>query len=668
MRDLSDLIGKSSKELERLLGPEERRQLESSIAEYLEFTAPSKVGIGGRFLMGFGGSPEEQRNILQRRLPEGQRAVVRDGEVGVLSKEGLSRVNPEGIDWGDVTEFVPRALLPGIPATALGALGAAAGATGGGGVGAIPGAMAGATLGATGGEAVRQGVANLLGSEGGYNPRELATEAASAGTFEPLSFLGSGVVKHLGQAFRKGARAGKAGEVEELAGKLDPSGRLTEAMPAASLSEDPRVAAIQNFVEEAPMTSRRAETMIREPFDIEKSRVIGEIKEEVGESAPRGEVAADLFQARQATKETQRGMIDDAFDELARVWPDDVPPDLSNFRSAVSEALRRRAADELEGGPGGGAALINALQEWGAFSGQVKTFKGLQGFKTRLQDAEEAGELGNLGGMMVRALMRDFESMMSLTAAKTANVGGRFGGQRIPQVFLDRGNAEVEAAFKKAMSLSKENFDIADSPTVRAMFDLREGEGIGRVVERVFARNNPAGTRRFLQSISAVEEAGFPALPEGVRLRDNISRIWLDDVVEKSLEKKKGRLSGISFLNRIFGPSGPGDETLQLMFDDGTLQRLRHFGTFVKESDVGERSFANVSQSGVRAELVSAFYKPVKYATTIAPLEATLGRVVTSKAGKRFLLEGLGDPKKSQLLTRIGTQAAVQGIQPAFSR
>ncbi len=46
-------------------------------------------------------------------------------------------------------------------------------------------------------------------------------------------------------------------------------------------------------------------------------------------------------------------MIDDAFDELARVWPDDVPPDLSNFRSAVSEALRRRAADELEGGPGG---------------------------------------------------------------------------------------------------------------------------------------------------------------------------------------------------------------------------------------------------------------------------------------------------------------------------
>ena len=139
MRDLSDLIGKSSKELERLLGPEERRQLESSIAEYLEFTAPSKVGIGGRFLMGFGGSPEEQRNILQRRLPEGQRAVVRDGEVGVLSKEGLSRVNPEGIDWGDVTEFVPRALLPGIPAAALGALGAAAGATGGGGVGAIPG-------------------------------------------------------------------------------------------------------------------------------------------------------------------------------------------------------------------------------------------------------------------------------------------------------------------------------------------------------------------------------------------------------------------------------------------------------------------------------------------------------------------------------------------------
>ena len=83
---------------------------------------------------------------------------------------------------------------------------------------------------------------------------------------------------------------------------------------------------------------------------------------------------------------------------------------------------------------------------------------------------------------------------------------------------------------------------------------------------------------------------------------------------------------------------------------------------------MGERSFANVSQSGVRAELVSAFYKPVKYATTIAPLEATLGRVVTSKAGKRFLLEGLGDPKKSQLLTRIGTQAAVQGIQPAFSR
>ena len=616
----------------------------------------SPVGFMARLGSGFGKTPEEQRNILRSM---GHDAEVRNGRVFVNGRP----VDPEGFEAGDIADVVGE--VPEI-------VGGAAGGIGGAVVSPpapLVGGMGGATLGGTAGSLVRQGIAAQLGSQETPSVKEAAKVGAIEGTIgEPLGAFGGGLFKRAFGTFSKGARTGGAEGIESMADLLDESQQLKKSLPPASLSSDPRVGAIQNFVQEAPTTARRAEEQMTRPFEEQKGRVLGDLQEEVGPSVSRGEVGVELPGARKAAQKEQDKVVDTAFDKLEEVWPHDVPPDMKNFKGAINEALDRRAFSELSGGPGSGETLIDNLLAWGEFADQVKTFKGLRGFKTRLQDAVQKEELGSLGNMLEGALFDDLRAMRELTTDSVSQIGGQFGGPRIPQTLLDRTSQEAGEAFDEAMSLSKEQFDIADSPTVKGIFDLREGENVGRVVELVFRKNNPAGAKRFLQSVNGITEKGFEATEEGLVKRNQVARVWLDDVVEKSADDRTGQLSGIRFLKNIFGASGPGRETLELMFDGDTLRRMELFGTFLKESDVGERSFSAVSQSGVRAELIAAFYNPVRYATVIAPLEATLGRVVTSGKGKKFLLEGLGDPRKAGFVSRLGAQTATKGVEPLFSK
>jgi len=138
---------------------------------------------------------------------------------------------------------------------------------------------------------------------------------------------------------------------------------------------------------------------------------------------------------------------------------------------------------------------------------------------------------------------------------------------------------------------------------------------------------------------------------------DFLTRQWLDDVVQKSLNAEGELLPG------RFGTvlQKQGDDSLKLMFGDrfDELVGIRE-GTMALGAGL-RRGNLNTSETAGTLMMLRAFTHPIESAASILP-GAGVSRLMTSDFGKKLLTEGTEVPL-GNLLNKIGvgTQKAAQG-------
>jgi hypothetical protein len=163
-------------------------------------------GLKGRFVYkNFGADPVASFNYLQKENPDFELKKNKSGEVLARKKgtQNWGRLDPEGLDWRDLTDIAydaPAALAQGAVTAASGIAGAAAG-----GIGAIPAAMVGSAVSGAALEGLRQGIGSYF-IDDNMSAQDMGI-ALVAGAASPLLFgTGAGAKEALKAAGKEGAK------------------------------------------------------------------------------------------------------------------------------------------------------------------------------------------------------------------------------------------------------------------------------------------------------------------------------------------------------------------------------------------------------------------------------------------------------------------------------
>ena len=309
-----------------------------------------------RMKAGFAADPLSEAQIYQA---EGVPAsVTPDGKtVTYKTPQGQALADPEGFDFpGDVADLAGEA-----PATILSILGGLAG--GGpitGGAGAVVGGMAG--------DAIRQKIAQGVGSKRDYDLGQTAIEGGTSLLGEAGGAVAS---KALKGPLREGVQAPGFQELSKHVERfdVDQGTNLAGTAPLeATVSGDMMPAWAQRLREDDQYGAT-----IRDEVDIPFREEISSAMDKIGKWLPgagpmaarrsREETGSLLRDAVTATIQQRRGTRGGLYDAFEEVIDPNVLPDMTATRDAVGEIMSSNIMKRQKSGTAGRAALESALEE-----------------------------------------------------------------------------------------------------------------------------------------------------------------------------------------------------------------------------------------------------------------------------------------------------------------
>ena len=648
----------------------------------------------GRLFAGFASSPEGKSKILENL---GITGSLRDVP-GIFdsSKEFFS-------DVGDVVSDAPE-LIGGAGGAFLGTVT---------GVGPSLGAGVGAGLGAS----VRQGIGNLLGSEEGFDVRDVARGTALGATGERI--LGSLFSKLPSPLRTKSKTANVQQNVVQPSRVLG----IEDKVPAGALTESETVgkAQLRSFGEAGP-SGDAVRAGPRQAFRDAQQGVLEDAAQGVGVTS-RTPVGAsdDLLSASAETFEQRMAAVGVKFDQAREAIPDPshlpvvvdearqalrrmskrqnvsiLSPDahitagsrdqLAKFSEDLAgirnfdqlDAFRKEVGDLLKPGP-----RFEALRETGADRELLDLYGALardldesiaQGGLARELGGQTTGQIrgvnpgGRNASQMEAGILSEGELPTPPGIRKNLVARGRRGQPQNPRTsteILDDLSGRVDEAQSlrvEAADSFKDIIALEDATIIRILKDPDQADSI---FTRLFRRSSPAANiRRIKEKIGASPtQGGAAASAEGEAAWKNIQARIFRTVREDAEDRTQDILPGqqlpfnggdmFKSLERLGGRE-PLNEAIGAEATD-TLYRL---ADFVKNSDVSQRPFTNIPKSQARAVPLTFFEIALVRRAAQDMFDFALHR--TGFPGKgptsQFLTEGFAtSPRAQGLLRGLGT-------------
>lgn len=653
-------------------------ELKTTARQDSEAPVDEGVGLWDRAKMSFAGTEEGKRNIL--RSSGHEPVTMPGGDMGIRTPGGDKPVDPSGLDIGDIADFAGD-----VPATVLGTLGGMAGAglglLGTAGVSSVPLSMAGAGAGSAVGEAVRQGVGNLAGSQEGLRPMDIAKEGA-------WGVVGEGAGNILGKLaigpFRKAAGAPRAHRRMAAVRQLDSDvgnavGQgIADVSPVSAQADSRFLGNIEATARQSPYGGNPLRDVdeqlygrLEKAFDSIAAKVAPATR-----ARSRG-VGQDVQQAAGAVFEARKTAAEGLWEQLATKLPPDQPVAMNETYQAVRELykgdiVRQFTKDNKATGTEGARQLIQALKESSALS----SFGDLESeirrvastipwpWRPMLPPVKMSEPVENAMRRLHAALMADREAFLDVLEKQGA-----------PDVAaLSRQARQTWSAFK----------ELQGSPIVRKVFGnpLRFSEMADQL-----AHMTPDEAYNLKQILGAVDVGdAFPATPEGQAAWQKLARATLDKLKAAARNPKESDVAGSTY---VLSPDRLASALTR--FKDGLLEevvgpdvtsQLVNLADASMYVTVPQRMLTAWSNTPVQAGspmydvAQMASQKPMSKAAEIAAKFAIVGgagRALKSAGGREYLLGAKPWQTKNrtllEALARLGVQAPVHtGITPALRR
>ena len=630
---------------------------------------------------------EEKFAYLLKQLPKDQTLVRResDGALLVRMPDGTHKpIDPEGFDFpGDLAD-VSADVTVAAPATALALLG--------GSVAGLPGAMGGAGLGSATGESLRQLRAQSIDPGLDTDLGRIATEGVTGAAIEGVipgggRLIGKGIERAIKPWARRMQTGGKDG-IRQSARRLDPSGRLEEALPASSLTENIDVQQGEQYLREALGTADKFRQRVDEPLGREVSATFRGIREGISPDvpiSPTGAVASGfddrvvnkaLISTVKESRDLTSSLIGKVWDDFeALVDPRQIPiSDTPNLNALLSGWRQKIQQSPIAAEEENFARALDLVQD-----AKINTLHDLDQTRRAVGEWMDTS-LRKEAKQIYGAVMRDLE----VGIAEFAMPSGV--GATLPVAIQNQSGKEIMDRFRRYLDISSLQFMVDESPVVRKMFPKGEVPNIyvlDNARKEVFGSGVEA-IRAFKQRIGVTLEGSglreatdvargragraatdLPETQKGQFVYQQMQQLHLDNILRRiSADPREFHVGGRRFYTELFGDLDKERVTQEIFGADGAKQ-LEEFALLLQDARVAQRFFANYSNTSVRGEISRLLESPLQGARKIITARGMAGQYMKPQGrpdeggallGKDFL--GAGKiPDTSEYIRGLGQLA-----------
>ena len=647
-----------------------------------------RIGLSGeadiswwdRAKASLGSTPEAQIAILKSQLPSEYEVTrlpkEKGGDVAIRDPAGTWRRldDPDQINWGDLADWVGE--LPEIVGATVGgtkgflaglALGAPLTPLGMATTGLAVGATTAAAGGATG-DAVRQGLAQYFGRERPISGEEITAaggRSAAGGAVGGAPPVAAQAALRPGGALLRptpaGARWFDRGWGSETAAKRRPEaeqisrelGIAPTDLPPSVRSESKLVQGVEQFLKESPYSAEFMEQEVTQPFVTGITKALGRTRKKIGGAdtgtAARsdidiGDFEKGLVQSVEQSRKQAGKLMDKAFGTATKLVPDNRRVQMLNLPAYLDEiGITRRLGEEGKFDLLRGAAdePLNALR---AAVDEVHNFGDLKELKRLIQLRYSQDAFGNQGRVVYRKLMQDLEHNFDLQSR-----GG-----------------EAATEFKRYLSLAEKNINLNESSAVRKIFGRNpftvDLEKIDDVANKVFRTKSKVAIQRFKERIGAVgTDEGLEPTTMGDLVWRQMQQLHLDKIIAEATEHPdKLNIAGKTFYNKLFGPSGLGEDVVAGIYGPRVTAELKKMSRLLIDGNVSEQFFKNYSNTGIRNEMSESLKNPVAFLLSWG--KNILARQPWKTPMRReFLSEGMTPDVSRSLMQKIGRYTQLPG-------
>lgn len=556
-----------------------------SAAQIGSIQSAEPVSLLARIGASFARTPEGKQKILDKR-----------GETGVLR-------NAPGFSIEDVADYVGD-----VPEM----VGGFAGTLGGAGWASIP--LGG--LGAAAGDMSRQAVGMGLGSE--EDPDAMSTLGAMAwgaggeGVSRILGTLGKLVLRpHAGKITQRTADLINSGT------KLDAElgTNLVDTMPASARTESPLLRDLESRVAGSPERGDAWRANVREPFREQRNQAFDTLSDRVtgGRKVDRTDLSSAVVEAMEATNAQRREAIGQVFDDARNALPEGMMNEsqvrASNSLQALRDVAGKSGAGSLEG-MNLAEPLRNRLAAFERdFQGlstlqQMDDYRKLLGEILDSQGSRE--ELANVGldrhmRRLYGALKEDFrEGIADGFAQRGLNPESPM--MNVPasiRELLETGSQEALDKRDAAEAMFQQWLDL-DTPSLMRV--LRDPTNLESISSMLTGRNKSVGRiRQFKAKLGAEAPGELPASEEGMEVWRAVQADVFAQIKDAALSSNTDiinapHLSGKKLQDQIARLGGPDNRILREILGDGAVDTLEELATFMRQSDVSERTFKPMTE------------------------------------------------------------------------
>jgi len=621
-----------------------------------------------------GSTPEDQIAILKKQLPSGYEVArlpkEKGGDVAIRDLAGTWRRldDPDQINWGDLADWVGElpeivgatvggtkgflaGLAMGVPLTPLGMA-----------TTSMAGAAVGAAAGGATGDAARQVAAQYFGRERPISGEEItaaggrSAAGGAAGGAPPVA--AQAALRPVGALLRPkpaGARWFDRGWGSETAARRRPEaeqisrelGIAPADLPPSVRSESKLVQGVEQFLKESPYSADFMEQEVTQPFVSGITKAMGRTRQRIGgadaATAVRSEIdigdfEKGLVQSVEQSRKQAGKFMDKAFNTATKLVPDNRRVQMVNLPAYLDEiGITRRLGEEgkFELLRGGADEPLNALR---AAVDEVHNFGDLKELKRLIQLRYSQDAFGNQGKVVYRNLMQDLEHNFDLQSR-----GG-----------------EAATEFKRYLSLAEKNINLNESSAVRKIFGRNPAtvdlEKIDDVANKVFRTKSKVAIQRFKERIGAVgTEEGLEPNNMGELVWRQMQQLHLDKIIAEATEHPdKLNIAGKTFYNKLFGPSGLGEDVVAGIYGPRVTAELKKMSRLLIDGNVSEQFFKNYSNTGIRNEMSESLKNPVTFLLSWG--KNILARQPWKTPMRReFLSRGMTPDVRSSLMKKIGS-------------